>query len=255
MFPQNESNATYGIYAVEELVKKNRQSIDKIYFNDKNKTGKLFELLKIVKKEKISYACIPEQKLDKMSNKFPHQGVVAFRTIRPYDDEKKLWEIIETNENPLFILPAGIEDPGNLGAIIRSASAFGVSAILFERKGVVPLNGTVAKTSVGTIESSVLIKPDNLELAIRKLKEYNVQVIGADGHGKIAPERVDFTKPTLIITGGEHEGIPAYLEKLCDDIVAIPIAEEVESLNVSVAMGILLYETTRQKLFITNKKG
>lgn len=248
---QNEplTNAVYGIYAVEELVKKNRQSIDKIYFNDKNKTGKLFELLKIVKKEKISYACIPEQKLDKMSNRFPHQGVVAFRTVRPYDDEKKLWEIIETNENPLFILPAGIEDPGNLGAIIRSASAFGVSAILFERKGVVPLNGTVAKTSVGTIENAVLIKPDNLESVVQKLKLSGVQVIGADGRGEIAPENVNFTKPTLIITGGEHDGIPPYLTKLCDNIVAIPMAKEVESLNVSVAMGILLYETTRQKLF------
>lgn len=246
---QNEpaTNAIYGIYAVEELVKKNRQSIDKIYFNDKNKTGKLFELLKTVKKEKITYACIPENKLDKMSNKFPHQGVVAFRTVRPYDDEEKLWEIVETNENPLFILPAGIEDPGNLGAIIRSASAFGVSAILFERKGVVPLNGTVAKTSVGTIENAVLIKPDNLESVIGKLKLGGVQVIGADGRGDVLPEKVNFTSPTLIITGGEHDGIPPYLTKLCDKIVAIPMVKEVESLNVSVAMGILLYEAMRQK--------
>jgi len=248
---QNEptiTNAIYGIYAVEELVQKNRQSIDKIYFNDKDKKGKLFELLKTVKKEKIPYACIPENKLDKMSNKFPHQGVVAFRTVRPYDDEKKLWEIIETNENPLFILPAGIEDPGNLGAIIRSASAFGVSAILFERKGVVPLNGTVAKTSVGTIENAVLIKPDNLENVVQRMKLGGIQIIGADGRGEFAPEQANFTKPTLIITGGEHDGIPPYLTKLCDNIVAIPMAKEVESLNVSVAMGILLYETTRQKL-------
>ena len=242
------TNAVYGIHAVEELVKKNRQSIDKIYFNDKNKTGKLFELLKIVKKEKISYACIPENKLDKMSNKFPHQGVVAFRTVRPYDDEKRLWEIIETNENPLFILPAGIEDPGNLGAIIRSASAFGVSAILFERKGVVPLNGTVAKTSVGTIENAVLIKPDNLEAVVQRMKLSGIQVIGADGRGELSPEKVNFTKPTLIITGGESDGIPAYLAKLCDNITAIPMAKEVESLNVSVAMGILLYEVVRQRV-------
>ena len=247
--PQSETNAIYGIYAVEELVNKNRQSIDKIYFNDKNKTGKLFELLKIVKKEKISYACIPEHKLDKMSNRLPHQGVVAFRTVRPYDDEKKLWEIMETCENPLFILPAGIEDPGNLGAIIRSSSAFGVSAILFERKGVVPLNGTVAKTSVGTIEDAILIKPDNLEAVVKKMKEYSIQVIGADGRGEISPEKVNFTKPTLIITGGEHDGIPAYLAKQCDKIVSIPIKKDVESLNVSVAMGILLYEAAKGRGF------
>jgi len=241
---QNETNAVYGIHAVEELLNKNRQSIDKIYFNDKNKTGKLFELLKTVKREKISYACIPEAKLNKMSNNFPHQGVVAFRTARPYDDEKKLWEILETQENPLFILPAGIEDPGNLGAIIRSASAFGVSAILFERKGVVPLNGTVAKTSVGAIERAVLIKPDNLEGVVQKLKLGGIQVIGADGRGE-SLSKIDFRKPTLIITGAEHDGIPPYLAKLCDKTAAIPMVKEVESLNVSVAMGILLYETAR----------
>ncbi|MCL2844103.1 MAG: 23S rRNA (guanosine(2251)-2'-O)-methyltransferase RlmB [Chitinivibrionia bacterium] len=240
----SETNAIYGIHAVEELVNKNRHSIDKIYFNDKSKTGKLFELLRTVKKDKISYACIPEQKLNKMSNNLPHQGVVAFRTVRPYDDEKKLWEILEKEENPLFILPAGIEDPGNLGAIIRSASAFGVSAILFERKGVVPLNGTVAKTSVGTIENAVLIKPDNLEGAVQKLKLGGIQVIGADGRGEIL-SKSDFKKPTLIITGSEHDGIPPYLAKLCDKIVAIPMAKAVESLNVSVAMGILLYEAAR----------
>ncbi|MDR0304421.1 MAG: 23S rRNA (guanosine(2251)-2'-O)-methyltransferase RlmB [Chitinispirillales bacterium] len=246
---QNETNIIYGIYAVEELVNKNRQSIDKIYFNDKNKTGKLFELLKTVKKEKISYACIPENKLGKMSNNFPHQGVVAFRTIRPYDDEKKLWEIIENVQNPLFILPAAIEDPGNLGAVIRSACAFGVSAILFERKGVVPLNGTVAKTSAGTIENAVLIKPDNLESLVKKMKECGIQIIGADGRGETSPSEVNFKNPVLIITGGEHDGIPAYLSKLCDKIIAIPMVKEVESLNVSVAMGILLYEAARQRQF------
>jgi 23S rRNA (guanosine2251-2'-O)-methyltransferase len=245
---QTETNAIYGIHAVEELVNKNRQSIDKIYFNDRNKTGKLFELLKIVKKEKISYACIPEQKLNKMSNNLPHQGVVAFRTVRPYDDEKKLWEILENTENPLFILPAGIEDPGNLGAIIRSSRAFGVSAILFERKGVVPLNATVAKTSVGTIENAVLIKPDNLEAVVKKMKEYGVFTIGADSRGENLT-KTDFRKPLLIITGGEHDGIPAYLAKLCDKTVAIPMSKEVESLNVSVAMGILLYETAKQREF------
>ena len=250
---QNETNAVYGIYAVEELMKKNRQSIDKIYFNDKNKTGKLFELLKLVKKEKISYACIPEQKLDRMSSNFPHQGVVAFRTVRPYDGEEKLWEIMEKVGSPIIILPAGIEDPGNLGAVIRSAAAFGVAAVLFERKGVVPLNGTVAKTSVGTIEDAVLVKPDNLEGVVKKMKEQGITVIATDAKGKTLPSETDLTKPTLIITGGEHDGVPAYLAKLCDSVVAIPIRNEVESLNVSVSMGILLYEARRQRDLLCRK--
>jgi len=244
---QNENNTVYGIHAVEELVNKNRQSIDKIYFSDKNKTGKLFELLKSVKKEKISYACIPENTLDKMANKLPHQGVVAFRTVRPYDDEKVLWKIVDKVKNPLFVLPSSIEDPGNLGAIIRSACAFGVDAVLFERKGAVPLNATVAKTSVGAIESAVLVRPDNLESVITKMKEKGVHIVGADAHGDKVPHLADFTKPTLFITGGEHDGIPAYLRKLCDETVAITISKKVESLNVSVAAGILLYEASKQR--------
>jgi 23S rRNA (guanosine2251-2'-O)-methyltransferase len=249
---QSETNAVYGIHAVEELVNKNRKSIDKIYFTDKNKAGKLFELLKTVKREKISYACIPESKLDKMSAAYPHQGVVAFRTIRPYNSEEKLWEIIQKVKNPIFILPSGIEDPGNLGAVIRSSCAFGAQAVLFERRGVVPLNGTVAKTSAGAIESAVLIKPDNLESTVVKMKEKGVRVVGADANGQTSPHKIDFTLPTLIITGGEHDGIPAYLRKLCGEIASIPITKDVESLNVSVAAGILLYEAAKQRNFAPN---
>ena len=101
-----------------------------------------------------------EDKLEKMVGHKRHQGVVAFRTIRSYDPESKLWEIAENDEAPLFILPSSLEDPGNLGAIIRSAAAFGASAVLLERKGSVQLNGTVAKTSAGMIEQMTIVKPN-----------------------------------------------------------------------------------------------
>lgn len=237
----------FGVHAVEELVKQNAGNIDKIYFTDKEKRGGLFELLKTVKKLKLNYANIPENKLSKMCDFRRHQGVVAFKTIRPYDEESKLWSLIEENRDQLFLLPSGLEDPGNFGAIIRSAAAFNVSAIILERKGTVALNGTVAKTSAGMVEQMTLIKSKNLLELIDQLKEKGFRFIGADGYSETPLEKADFSGPTVVITGGEHRGIPPYLRKVCDQLVSIPMKEGVESLNVSVAAGVMLYEAMRQR--------
>ena len=237
----------YGIHAVEELVAHSPLAIDKIYFTDKQKKGGLFELMKTVKKNKISYANIPDAKLNSMCGYAPHQGVVAFRTVRNYDEIEKLWENISVDDNPLILIPAGLADPGNLGAIIRSSVAFNVTAILLERKGTVPLNGTVAKTSAGMIEQMTLIKPRALENVVKDLKLQGFVVYGADGSGKKRPGDLDWKKPTVLIMGSEHDGIPPYLAKLCDNFASIPMTAGVDSLNVSVATGILLYEALAQR--------
>lgn len=246
---KNELSSVFGIHAVEELLKKHPQNIDKIYFTEKEKRGTLFEMMKQCKKRKISYANIPESKLDKMAGGGNHQGVVAFKTVRAYNDESDLWELLEVHENPLLLIPSSLEDPGNLGAIIRSACAFGVDAILLERKGTVPLNGTVAKTSAGMIEQMMLVKPVRLEAMIEQLKMSGFTVIGIDGYGDGEVADLNFTGPTILITGGEHKGIPPYLRRLCDGRAKIPMAEGVESLNVSVAAGITLYEAMKQRRF------
>lgn len=246
---ENENQAIFGIHAVEELVKKSINSIDKIYFTDKHKEGALFELMRKAKKLKISYANIPEEKLEKMAGNDRHQGVVAYRTIRSYDTEKDLWKIAEEYDAPLFLIPAALEDPGNLGAIIRSAAAFGVSAIMLERKGSVQLNGTVAKTSAGMIENMTIVKPGRLEALVSELKLGGFKVIGADAGGEGQIFETNLTGPAIIITGGEHNGIPPYLKKQCDTIVSIPMQPGVESLNVSVAAGVLMYEAMKQRAF------
>ncbi len=244
---KKEHTSVYGIHAVEELVKNNPQSIDKIYFTDKEKRGPLFELMKTAKKKKLSYANIPEIKLEKMVKGAVHQGVVAFKTVRAYNEESDLWDLLEVKDNPLLLLPAGLEDPGNLGAIIRSACAFNVDAILLERKGTVPLNGTVAKTSAGMIEKMMLVKPVKLEAMIEQLKLSGFTIIGIDGYGDGEVEDLNLEGPTVLITGGEHKGIPPYLRRLCNGRAKIPMAAHVESLNVSVAAGITLYEAMKQR--------
>ncbi len=247
MAEKNEHYVIFGIHAVEELIKNNPQSIDKVYFTDKEKRGPLFELMKTCNSKKINYANIPEEKIDKMASQGNHQGVLAFKTVRAYNEEKDLWDLLEVLDNPLILIPAALEDPGNLGAIIRSACAFGVDAILLERKGTVPLNGTVAKTSAGMIEQMTLIKPARLEATVEQLKLSGFTIIGIDGYGEGKLEEANLTGPTVLITGGESHGIPPYLKKQCHTLCAIPMKKGVESLNVSVAAGIALYETMKQR--------
>lgn len=249
MSEKKEYSTVFGVHAVEELMKHSPESIDKVYFVDKEKKGALFELMKNAKKQKINYANIPEKKLDKMARGGNHQGVLAFKTIRDYNSEKDLWDLLEVVDNPLILLPSSLEDPGNFGAIIRSSVAFGVNAILLERKGTVPLNGTVAKTSVGTIEKMMIVKPARLEALVKELKLSGFSVLGIDGYGDGKIEDANFEGPTLLITGGEHKGIPPYLKRLCDSRLSIPMVNGVESLNVSVAAGIALYEAQKQRSF------
>ncbi|MGM0462061.1 MAG: 23S rRNA (guanosine(2251)-2'-O)-methyltransferase RlmB [Fibrobacterota bacterium] len=236
----------YGIHAVRELIEQNPGSVDKIYFTDKEKKGALFELMKAAKKQKLPYANIPAAKLDKMVFRGNHQGVVAYKTVRSYDPESVLEEILETEDSPLFILPASLEDPGNFGAVVRSAAAFGAHAVMVERKGSVAMNPRAAKASAGTMEHMKIVKPPNLLKTVTLLKGAGVKVFGADGKLGTDISGSNLTGPVLLITGGEHRGIPAYLQKLCDAFIAIPINSRVESLNVSAAAAILLYERSRQ---------
>ncbi|ERP39289.1 23S rRNA (guanosine(2251)-2'-O)-methyltransferase RlmB [Chitinivibrio alkaliphilus] len=239
----------FGIHAVTELVHGSPQTIDKIYFTDKNKQGALFSLMKRVKKEKLPYANIPATKLDKMVPRGSHQGVVAYKTVRSYDPESTIEDILEKEETPLFLVPASLEDPGNFGAIIRTATAFGVSAILLERKGTVGLNGTAAKTSAGTIDHMRIIKPAHLLKTLELLQQAGVQIVGAESGGETRIDQINLSKPTVLITGGEHRGIPPYLQKICNSRLSIPMDPKVESLNVSVAASLLLYERSRQMNF------
>jgi 23S rRNA (guanosine2251-2'-O)-methyltransferase len=140
-----------------------------------------------------------------------------------------------------------VEDPGNLGSIIRSSVAFGADALLLERKNTAPLNASVAKSSAGMIEHLCIGRPKNLEALVQDFRSKNFAVIGAEMKKGKKPEETDFTGPLILILGGEHRGIPPYLNKLCTGFVSIPMTEKTQSLNVSATASILLYEIARQR--------
>lgn len=240
----------YGLHAVGELIQQRSTEIDRVYFDAEQTKGKLFNLLKLARKKRIPYQCIPNAKLNQIAQTIKHQGIVASCPVKPYDTIETLEQHLKENlDSALIIVPASLEDPRNLGALIRTSVAFGVTALLLERKQTAPLSKAVAKTSVGMLEYMTIIKPKNLAKEITVLKEQGFQVIGALGGDNKKPQNISFTQPTILIVGGEHRGIPPYLRKLCDDFIAIPTNTLVPSLNVSVATSIILYECARQRKF------
>jgi 23S rRNA (guanosine2251-2'-O)-methyltransferase len=239
----------YGIHPVEELLAARRQDIEHIYFDKDKKSAALFELIRTCRKERLSYNMVPEIKLNSLTGNAKHEGVVAFCSVRPYNNAQDLDKIIQEKPAPLFVVAASIEDPMNLGAIIRSCVCLGADALLLERKNTVPLNATVSRCSAGMIEKLCIVKPRNLEGTIGEYIEKGFSVIGAAMENGISPVENDFTRPTVLITGGEHRGIPPYLQKLCTQNVSIPMSPGAHSLNASVSAALLLYECMRQRNF------
>jgi 23S rRNA (guanosine2251-2'-O)-methyltransferase len=240
----------YGIHPVAELLAARLRQIDRLYFDKERSSGPLFELVKLARKERLPYQMVPTRKLDQICGSIKHQGAVALCSAKEFTEPDALLERLSKKPTaPLLVVPASVEDPRNLGALIRTCVAFGVDGILLERKNTALVGATVAKAAAGMLEHISLVKPKNLEGLIGTLASRGFSIVGAQqGAGK-KPQDVDFTQPTIIIMGGENRGIPPYLAKQCTETTGIPIAPSSQSLNVSAAAAILLYECVRQRGF------
>ncbi|NLG15974.1 MAG: 23S rRNA (guanosine(2251)-2'-O)-methyltransferase RlmB [Fibrobacter sp.] len=242
-----QENFIYGIHAVEELLQTRLQSVDHVYFDKDKRNPALFNLIKFCRKERLSYNLVPELRIQQLTGTTKHQGVAALCSAKPYCSVDEIQKMLSTRPNPLVILPASVEDPGNLGSIIRSSVAFGVDALLLERKNSAPLNAAVAKSSAGMLEHLCIGRPKNLEALVQDFRSKNYAVIGAEMENGKKPEEIDFSGPVVLVLGGEHRGIPPYLNKLCTGFVSIPMTEKTQSLNVSASASVLLYEISRQR--------
>jgi|WetSurMetagenome_2_1015567.scaffolds.fasta_scaffold00267_6 23S rRNA (guanosine2251-2'-O)-methyltransferase len=248
--PSSPPDVVFGIHPVTELLATGLRRIDRLYF-DKDRAGAaLFDLVKLARKNRLPYQMVPAVKLDAICGSRNHQGAAAQCTAKEYADaEDLLRKLSEKNTPPLLLLPASVEDPRNLGALIRTGVAFGVDAVLLERKNTAPVGATAAKTSAGMIERVTLVKPRNLEGLVSTLAARGFLVVGAQHGAAARPEDIDMRRPAIIVTGGENRGIPPYLAKLCTHFAGIPLAPAAHSLNVSAAAAILLYECARQRGF------
>jgi 23S rRNA (guanosine2251-2'-O)-methyltransferase len=249
-----QGSVVFGVHAVTELLRVRPSSIERIYFLQGRTTGPVFSLLKEARKARLPYQVVPETRLDKVAPGARHQGVVAVCAARPYDDAGEVLDrLLRLDHAGLVLVPASVEDPRNLGSLIRSAVAFGVDAMLLERGNTAPLTEAVAKSAVGMLEYATVARPRSLEAAVQQLRDSGYAVIGAAARAPKLPSEATFTGPCVLVVGGEHRGIPPYLAKLCDVTVGIPLDPRVDSLNVAAAVSVLLYECKRQRLSATHQ--
>ena len=237
-----------GIHAVKEALEAQRP-IDRISIAKGRQDTRIEEIVQLARKQSIPVRFEERNQLDRLANSRDHQGVVALTAARAaatLDD-------ILTNANPsrgqigLIILLDGIEDPHNLGAIVRTALAAGAYGVVIPERRAAGLTDTVARASAGALAHLPVVKVTNLARAMEELKEAGYWLVGLDEHADKTYTEVDYTSPVGIVLGSEGQGLHELTRKRCDFVVSLPTTGPIKSLNVSVAAGVVLFEAVRQR--------
>ncbi|MCD6436076.1 MAG: 23S rRNA (guanosine(2251)-2'-O)-methyltransferase RlmB [Clostridiales bacterium] len=233
----------FGKNAVKEVLKEDVE-INKMLLQKEGNISGLGELIRLAKAKKIVIQDVNKKKLDEISEGGNHQGVIVLVSPFKY---KSVEELIKGKESPLLVILDGIQDPHNLGAIIRTSYAAGVDGIIIPKRRAVAVNSTVVKTSTGYAMHMPIARVTNIAKTIDFLKKNNIWIAGTDMGGDSSLFNVDFKGGLGIVMGNEGEGISRLVKEKCDFIVSIPMKNNVESLNASVAASLLIYEAYRQR--------
>ncbi|MDP2952628.1 MAG: 23S rRNA (guanosine(2251)-2'-O)-methyltransferase RlmB, partial [Chloroflexota bacterium] len=206
------------------------------------------EILRLSQAEGIPVEYVAGHVIDKLATTAAHQGVLAYAAVKEYVALEDLLAISrEREEPPLYCILDGIEDPQNLGAIIRTAEASGIHGVVIRSRRAVGLTAAVAKASAGAVEYVAVARVANISQAMLTLRKSDVWIVGLDPTGKIDYGRVDFRLPTAIVIGNEGKGLSDLVQKRCDSLVSIPMRGKTSSLNASVAAALVMYEAFRQR--------
>lgn len=233
-----------GIDRVLEALK-NGEGIERIYFENSSKGAAIEEIRKLALKENVPINYVPLAKLNGF-NVTDHQGVIAIRSRISYTDLQSLISMVfDSGKAPLFLILDGITDIRNIGGIARSAFCMGVDGIIIPDKGVGALNEDAILTSAGALEKIPVCRVNSLLKAIDELHLNGIKVYGTVMQAALSIDKMNWKEPAAIIMGSEDNGIYPALLKACDEKIRIPMAGDFESLNVSVATGIILYEVMR----------
>ena len=239
----------YGVNPVMEALRADR-SPREIIIAEGVRDQRLRELIDLAGAKHVTVKRAPRAKLDNAVGHGHHQGVIAQVSATSYADADELVESISAktaDKPPLVLVLDGIEDPRNLGAILRTAECAGVDGVFIPERRAAGLNETVAKASAGAVEHLPIARVTNLSVLIRQLKERNVWIVGTAGDASTEYDEWDWTRPSAVVLGAEGTGLHRLVRENCDALVRIPVRGRVESLNVSVAGGIVLYEALRQR--------
>ena len=232
---------------MEALRAANRR-IEKIVVAGGSNEKRLNEVFQLAKQNGVSVNKIPRENLSRLvENGVNHQGIVAYIASADYFDSDRLLDEIFQKENSLSLILDGVEDPRNLGAILRTVECAGADGVFIPERRAVGLTETVAKSSAGAAEYVKVAKIANVNRLIDELKEHNIWVIGASGDAEISYTDWDWTNSSALVLGGEGKGLHRLTAEKCDVLVKIPMFGNIESLNVSVACGVILFEALRQR--------
>lgn len=244
---EQNSNRIFGLRAILEAVEAD-QEIEKVYLQKDLKGALAHQLQKVIHEKKIAFSYVPPEKLNKLSKFQNHQGAVAsISAIRFQDLEQVAEKAFEAKENPLFLVLDQISDVRNLGAILRTAECTGVDAVVVPLHGSAPINADAIKTSAGAAFRIPICKVSHVLDALYHLKSLDVQVVSVTEKTENPIYDIDLKPATALVMGSESKGISNNILKNSDHKGKLPILGNIDSLNVSVACGAVLYEAVRQR--------
>ncbi len=240
----DQSNFVIGRHPALSALRNRHQSINKVFLQSgiNREEPLVSELIRAAKMRKLVISVVPKPKLDYLSDHQNHQGVVLSIAAYRYFKLADVWRRIkQSSQSPFWLILDNIEDPHNLGSMLRTADATGVSGVIIPKRRAVGLTSTVAKASAGAIERVPVVRVTNLVKTVKQLKKRGVWVFGTDVSG------IDYRKwnangPIALVIGNEGKGISPLLKKQMDEMLTIPMAGKIQSLNASVAAGLMMYQ-------------
>ena len=239
-------NYIYGINAVAEALKARGRSFEWVGVSKERHDLRLQRVLDECRRQGVAVRFLGRAELDRMAGNNAHQGVVAITSSKRYND---LDDVIaaKRGQHSLIVVLDGVEDPHNLGAILRTADAAGADGVVIPERRAVGVTATVAKASAGASEHLPMAKVTNIARTLEELKGKNLWIVGLDERGTQTYDTLDYNMDCAIVLGSEGKGVHDLVAKKCDFLVSIPMLGKVPSLNVSVAAGVVLYEIVRQR--------
>ena len=225
-----------------ELLRTSPDRINKILVQKERGPNRIGEVIRLARAGSVPFVFVPRQKLDELSPH--HQGVLADVAPKAFSS---LEEILAVSKRPFLVLLDEVEDPQNLGAVVRSAEGAGADAVVLPERRSAGLTETVATVSAGALEHLKVARVTNLARAIDELKARGIWVVGAEGTAREPWYAFDYTQPVAIVLGSEGRGLRPVISKACDALLAIPLAGKVNSLNVAAAAAVFLFEVVRQR--------
>ncbi len=240
------SDVLVGRHPVREALRAERP-ISRIWIMDGASQGSLGEITGLARERGVPVHKVPRAKLDEVAGRLPHQGIIAFVSVRPLLDSGDVDALIKAAQDPLVFILDGIQDPHNLGAILRVANAVAATAVIIPTRGAAGLTPTVAKASAGAVEYVSVAAVTNVAHEIEHLKELGLFVYAADPTAPQLYHQVDWHGPIGLVIGAEGTGVRPLVRQRCDGLVSLPMLGQVASLNAATATAVLAFEVIRQR--------